>query len=128
MHRIRRLLLLAPLLFSMPACVFVSDDPPNDGDLEILWEFDRNSADADCADGFFDVEVTIFDDFGIYDQLPPQPCEAFGVTIGSLPEGFYDVELVLLDAESGDELDVTGTNDIFVPSSDTSVTLLFLGP
>ena len=93
---VRRLLLVAFVLFAVPGCLITVDDDDDEGlfvDWTITGDFDPLLCDVF---GAFDVEIAVVDLFSNRVDTFYEPCDSFGISLAALP-GSYDVELTMLD-------------------------------
>ena len=99
------------LAASLSGCVVESSSPPppRDGSITVDVTINNTHDPNLCAAlGVDSIEVNILDSAGVA-ATASTICEDFGLTIAGLPEGNYDVEVLLLDA-GGHQVGDAGTS------------------
>ncbi|WP_437610140.1 hypothetical protein WMF20_01775 [Sorangium sp. So ce834] len=81
---------------SLTGCIIVDGD--DDGSLTVSMTIDGSDAAWECFDhDVSGLAVSVEDEAGFLVAEEVTDCEDFGLTIGGLSEGYYDVEVWLVD-------------------------------
>ncbi|WP_437724956.1 hypothetical protein [Sorangium sp. So ce861] len=82
---------------SLTGCIIVDGDD-DDGSLTVAMTIDGSDDSWECFDhDVSGLAVSVEDEAGFLVAEEAVDCEDFGLTIGGLPEGYYDVEVWLVD-------------------------------